>query len=376
MTTLSAEIASHARRGRASVGEGRQAWIDVARAVAIVLVVVGHTERGLVAAGMMQGAKVEAFDHVIYSFHVPLFFLISGLLFAQSIRRQPFRRSWKARTVRLVQPCLIWSAILLALIVLAAGSANSPVSLGQALAGLLLLPLQPVSIFWFLYTLLICMVVSALLTEYWKWSPARLLFWSAIIHAVYLLWFTDVETTIGLQFIRFAEHQLYFAIGFFLSHTLLGDTSFLRRAQTSKAGVALFAAVSAACFAVAATMLIRGNFAYQSPIGTVAALSGDATILAACYFTVELMKWRPPGFLLMISAETLAIFCMHVPFVSGARIALADIGTHNPLLFLAASAIIGIAGPLMALRVIDSLGLAGLAGFANERRIWRYAERQ
>lgn len=47
-------------------GNHREAWIDCARGIAILLVIVGHT-----ISGVLSGA--------IYSFHMPLFFIFSGI---------------------------------------------------------------------------------------------------------------------------------------------------------------------------------------------------------------------------------------------------------------------------------------------------------
>lgn len=44
----------------------REPWIDCARGIAILLVIVGHT-----VSGVLSGA--------IYSFHMPLFFIFSGI---------------------------------------------------------------------------------------------------------------------------------------------------------------------------------------------------------------------------------------------------------------------------------------------------------
>ena len=111
MNMRSADPQGPAGRRGALLTPPRQTWIDVARAIALVLVVVGHTERGLVAAGIMPDAAAADFDRIVYSFHIPLFFMISGLLFARSIERRPFMSSWKSRTLRVVQPCLILSLI-------------------------------------------------------------------------------------------------------------------------------------------------------------------------------------------------------------------------------------------------------------------------
>jgi fucose 4-O-acetylase-like acetyltransferase len=370
MNMRSADMPSFAED--ASAHAPRQAWIDVARAVALVLVVAGHTERGLAAAGIMAGEAAQDFDLVVYSFHIPLFFLISGLLFAQSIERRPFLLTWKVRTIRLLQPCLIWSIVLLGLIVLAADLANTPVSPTDAFISILLLPLQPVSIFWFLYTLLLCMAVSGLAIEYRYCTPGQLLFWSLVLHVAYLLFLSDQQAGMGLQFVRFAEHQLYFAVGIFLAPAVLRD----RRALVADAQfgrhIAIATAFLAACFLAAVWALVAFHFSYHSSLGTLAALSASGAVLGICYLAVNLRNWLVPAPVMTISKETLAIFCMHVPFVSGTRMALSHIGIDEAALHLFSGTVIGIWGPLLTLKMMDSLGLAAMAGFGNERRAQRF----
>lgn len=49
--------------------KNRISWIDVARGIGIILVIYGHT------------LSSHSFRYVIYAFHMPLFFLLSGLVF-------------------------------------------------------------------------------------------------------------------------------------------------------------------------------------------------------------------------------------------------------------------------------------------------------
>lgn len=364
MKTPSAESDSFTKTDTLSAPAARQDWLDLARAIAIVLVVAGHTGRGLSAAEVMQGAATDAFDRIIYSFHIPLFFMISGWLFAGSIRRRPFLHSWKTRALRLVHPYVLWSMILLVLLLLAGSLANAPVDTREAVNSLLLLPIRPVSIFWFLYTLLLCMTASALVVEWWKWTPRVLPFGSLVLHIAYLFWIGDFQPMTGLPFVRFAEHQLYFATGFFLSWPVFSQ-EVLRRKTGALIAVTLAAAT---CFAAAAFALVRFGLSYHSPVGTVAALAGCAAVLGSCFLLTEVLHWRMPRAVGAIAFNTLAIFCMHVLFISGARILLVHLGIDDPYMLLAICTTTGVAGPLAALQVITGLGLAGLAGFPAERR--------
>jgi len=57
-------------------------WVEYAKAIGIVLVVYGHSARGAQAAGLFANEHLFAVvDSIIYSFHMPLFFFLSGLFF-------------------------------------------------------------------------------------------------------------------------------------------------------------------------------------------------------------------------------------------------------------------------------------------------------
>lgn len=76
---------------RHAVVAQRADWIDAARGLGIVLVVLGHCLRGLVAAGVLaDGPVFQIVDRAIYAFHMPLFFLLSGLVFEKAWMQRPF----------------------------------------------------------------------------------------------------------------------------------------------------------------------------------------------------------------------------------------------------------------------------------------------
>ena len=76
----------------------RQHYIDVAKGVGILLVLLGHIKQG------------GAAPSIIYAFHMPFFFLISGLLFNPN----KFGSYWnfiKSRATRLLIPYFVYSLI-------------------------------------------------------------------------------------------------------------------------------------------------------------------------------------------------------------------------------------------------------------------------
>jgi fucose 4-O-acetylase-like acetyltransferase len=79
--------------------KSRLAYIDIARGIGIMLVVMGHT---LAEANYhVQNSTVLFFGQLIYSFHMPLFFFLSGMFFKSEI---PFLDMLKRRFDAVLKP--------------------------------------------------------------------------------------------------------------------------------------------------------------------------------------------------------------------------------------------------------------------------------
>lgn len=89
----------------------RNIYIDIVKGVAIILVVLGHC----IQYGTMYYINDNYFCNpifvIIYSFHMPLFMLISGYLFYGSISRHPFKHNLKTRFTNLLMPIIAWNSI-------------------------------------------------------------------------------------------------------------------------------------------------------------------------------------------------------------------------------------------------------------------------
>ncbi|SUY94743.1 acyltransferase [Klebsiella pneumoniae] len=91
----------------------REAWVDYAKGIGIILVVFGHVNRGLYSAGIqLSGSSYLLTDSIIYSFHMPLFFFLSGLVFL----RNPWIKRGKTSFViskidTIVYPYVSWSLL-------------------------------------------------------------------------------------------------------------------------------------------------------------------------------------------------------------------------------------------------------------------------
>jgi len=125
-------------------------WVEYAKGIGIILVVYGHVARGVFNAGMIQNTELfKLVDSVIYSFHMPLFFFISGLFFVSSIRRRSAKGLFFSKVDTIVYPYLVWSLIQGLVKLLVGPITNFGMELDE-LSSFLWIPIDQ---FWFLYVL-------------------------------------------------------------------------------------------------------------------------------------------------------------------------------------------------------------------------------
>ena len=149
-------------------GGQRLAWLDAAKGLGIVLVVIGHV--------WTRGAVRDA----IYAFHMPLFFLLAGYAAQPGRPREAIPRLW---TSLIIPYCAFLIVLMLAdpLIELARGhrpmfrSVDAAVRAG-ALGGTELR--GPLTIFWFVPCLFFARVAQIVLSSFWpdprdlRWAVA------------------------------------------------------------------------------------------------------------------------------------------------------------------------------------------------------------
>lgn len=82
----------------------RNTWIDILKAFAIYLVIVGHT-----LSNCIQNGGANKINSIIYFVHIPLFLVISGGL----VKDKPMcKRFWLGLVKRFVIPYTVWTIIL------------------------------------------------------------------------------------------------------------------------------------------------------------------------------------------------------------------------------------------------------------------------
>lgn len=129
----------------------RLAWLDIAKAIAIALVVFGHASRSVERTdGLVWGAGLRLADQLIYTFHIPLFFVLAGfaasLVAGRGVAAQLRGMFWGVAV-----PYVVWTVVWVGLKVAFPGSVNEAASWSDLATALWL----PVEHLWFLQHLLI-----------------------------------------------------------------------------------------------------------------------------------------------------------------------------------------------------------------------------
>lgn len=90
--------------------KNRIQWVDSAKAIGIILVVIGHAFRDEMRA---VSVLYDTIYHLVYFFHMPLFFTIAGFLLERSFQRgnSPWRLIVK-RTKTLLVPFVSYTVII------------------------------------------------------------------------------------------------------------------------------------------------------------------------------------------------------------------------------------------------------------------------
>ena len=190
----------------------RLEWIDYTKGFAIILVVVAHTMGGLRNANLPFPEAYNIAIYIIYTFHMPLFFFISGYL-SKRIITQPFNEFMKSTAISIIIPYTIWSIMFISINGVL-GSANNQLEIGDI--ELIFLPQGIVSVYWFFYCMFFVKLCYLIIG---KAEPTLVAPFAAFALVMYLSYFVVRQ---------FSPEMLVgaFTGGFFVEHFLMANAFF------------------------------------------------------------------------------------------------------------------------------------------------------
>lgn len=186
----------------------REIWLDSLKGFAILLVILGHVLSGYMDAYTFTGVY-GSFYHVrtwIYSFHMPLFFLVSGFTFTLAYTRngELKKGSFGKQLFN-----IFWIYVLFALLQwwvkqIAADWVNQEYTL-ETLQRMFV---EPLGNYWYLYVLFVFYALGALL-QFYRLRPMYLLLLGGCAIAAAAAGLLDTNLTLY----RIAFHSFFFLLG-------------------------------------------------------------------------------------------------------------------------------------------------------------------
>lgn len=132
-------------------------WIDAAKGFTMLLVIIGHCVDGYLKAHMFPSytKQLQFIFNFLYSFHMPLFFILSGFLYYYSYNNSNFKKI-KTKTIELIALYFGYSITQCLVQIAMVGKINRNISFSD----ILILPVYTVPPYWYLYVLAFLYVIS------------------------------------------------------------------------------------------------------------------------------------------------------------------------------------------------------------------------
>ncbi|ALK08890.1 acyltransferase family protein [Blastochloris viridis] len=342
-------IAQAVKTEAVAAGGGRTPrvfWIDFAKAFGIILVCLGHTIGGLRIDRI--GADLEFYNFLralIYTFHMPLFFFLSGVLtgFRPSTSVGGFIRS---SVVGLILPYVLWSVVF----VFVQNAFSGAVNAATPYSDLAQMWWKPIGLFWFFYALFVARAV---------YFVAMALFGRSGMTAAFMAF----AALYGLSFAGLTDFNSILMGGSFFGLGVLA-APLLSRAPDRRVLIAALLAATAAWAVLAVATL---DPATPRPLWVAAAIAGIAMTVAASRL-VPAPNGSVLGGLALIGQASMAIYVAHVMFSATVRAVLYKAGVYDATLHVVLATAAGVIGPVVLFVLANRAGLAPFVGFGSTQK--------
>lgn len=349
--------------------EARVGWVDIAKGICIIFVVMMHSTLG---TGLAMGGEGWMHQVVAFArpFRMPDFFLISGLFLGLVIGR-PWLRFLDRKVVHFIYFYVLWLTIQFAF--KAPGMAMEG-GVGFALSAWLTAFAQPFGTLWFIYILPLFFLFTRLVKNLPVWF---VLLWAAVLEML------PVHTG-ALVFDEFCARYVYFFAGYAFASRIFDIADWVRaRPIVGIAYLGAWASINAALVFTAppeALAVLLQPAADTGAVGGVAELPlvslvlGFAGALAIVVAASLLSLTRRLGWLDWLGAHSIVIYLAFFLPMAVVRVLLiktgvvTDIGSVSALVTAG-----GVIGPVVIYGLIQ---WSGFGKFLFERPKWASIEKR
>ncbi len=270
----------------------RHVAIDIAKAICIVLVVIGHYNP--------EGAPLwySTLHDVIYTFHMPLFMFASGYVYIATLKNASYGNFLLRKAKRLLVPYVVTSILVITIKLLTQGHAyvENPVT---PMSYLRILWLPEAGFFlWFIWALWLAFMVL----PFFKTKRSRLMLFAVALamHLVPL----DLTNVFGIN--QFKQMFVWFMAGVVVYEYAKSVVSSEYRWANLLAGVALFAICEVACFKFALSDSL--SRAILAAVGIYFILELSKFVQRVCHVDSWHSMW------MKLSAASYIIYLFHTTF--------------------------------------------------------------
>ncbi|WP_440980291.1 acyltransferase family protein (plasmid) [Sphingomonas pseudosanguinis] len=319
----------------------RSAMVDMAKGIGIILVVYGHCLRGLSSAGFIpQDSPLLVTDYIVYTFHMPLFFIASGLFFSKSLQKSN-RNFWIRQIKNILYPYFFWSLFCGSIQIIL--SSSSVTNGGMSLSRLSQILWSPISPFWFLYALFFCYFIS------WFLKNIPIVIKTTIFCILFIISFYTIGGVINDVFYGL----LYFSIGIFIQ-----KHKFIRLIPEN------FGAVLGVSTIFIITAFASYYLGVPERMPFIAAIMGVISTASICRFIeYKLGNGIMVRMLSALGQYSISIYVMHIIFIVFVRTILVKIFMIKSIPAVIIPAVLcGIFFPILIQRILIKFNINNLFG--------------
>lgn len=306
----------------------RLKWIDALKGFAIFTVVLGHCVTDSMASNTYQEYKyiMKILYDFIYSFHMPLFFAISGYLFYLTKSYKKFKE--KSMDYFLVY--VFWSFLTWLSKFIASSHVNNPVTILDLIAILW----HPILVLWYLYVLIVYYIIFSV--------P---LFRNIKLHHLIVLAFTGCLIRSLSIDVGILKNCFYYAFFF-----ALGGYLYLNQYEIPKK----FAFVSILICIVNSILYLTYSLPLQKEFLILKGFTiANAVIFIMFYFFKKISALSMSSILKLFGKYSLQIYVIHCFITGGLRIGFRILGINNFFLYFLLGTVLGITIPILIAKVCE-----------------------
>lgn len=325
----------------------RLQYIDIAKAITIFLVVLGHPR------AVEDYGAVERF---LYAFHMPLFFVMSGVFLKQKSHYgvQSWKNFFRKNLLGLFAPYIIWAAIYMPF---------TYINVGKALYGswIVLRNTQTLSSLWFLPVLFMARAyLEAMMHIAWKfkWNPRKFAVVCAFLFFILgmALPHNNIGDGIGMPWgfdIAFVA-SAFMLLGYlgrpYLEKIAEGGNS-VKLVIAAASLILLLTGIHFARYSGTHPFMLMANAEFGSPIlCMVNGITGSLMVIMIAQIADRFLKHR--SWILYIGQNTMGIYLIHKTFLQGLYNKTINVAPGTPYLVRAIT--------VSCIAVIFSLFLMGI----------------